>query len=277
MAILNSSGTSVVTYTYDAWGRLLTTSGSMASTLGVHNPLRYRGYVYDTESGLYYLQSRYYNPELGRFINADALASTGQGILGNNMFAYCNNNPIIAADPKGEWLNVVIGAGIGAIAGLIGQVISDVVTSVVTQTPTISNWQTYAGAAIGGAAGGAVLATTGNVNAANAVTGFATTGTAQTLEKVTGVNDRSWEEIGTNSARDGAVSLALGSFLSGIPNVTTGKNSMMAVYQSGLTKLRNDVAKTMSTSVMAKGLVASVAGGLYLDGYYGLMQARPAN
>lgn len=101
MAILNSSGTAVVQYTYDAWGKLLSTTGSMASTLGLYNPLRYRGYVYDTELGLYYLQSRYYNPTWGRFINADALVSTGQGILGNNMFAYCNNNPVNYADESG--------------------------------------------------------------------------------------------------------------------------------------------------------------------------------
>jgi RHS repeat-associated protein len=73
----------------------------MKDTLGLYNPLRYRGYVYDTESGLYYLQSRYYNPEWGRFINADALISTGQGILGNNLFAYCLNNPIIYYDSMG--------------------------------------------------------------------------------------------------------------------------------------------------------------------------------
>ena len=78
VALLNASGTAVVTYTYDAWGKLLDTSGTLASTLGALNPLRYRGYVYDTETGLYYLQSRYYDPEVGRFINADAFASTGQ-------------------------------------------------------------------------------------------------------------------------------------------------------------------------------------------------------
>ena len=72
-----------------------------AADLGLYNPLRYRGYVYDNESSHYYLQSRYYDPALGRFINADAFASTGQGILGNNMFAYCNNNPIIRADQTG--------------------------------------------------------------------------------------------------------------------------------------------------------------------------------
>ena len=101
VAILNSAGSAVVNYTYDAWGKPLTTTGSKASTLGQDNPLRYRGYVYDSETQLYYLQSRYYNPEWGRFINADALVSTGQGVLGNNMFAYCNNNPANCVDTTG--------------------------------------------------------------------------------------------------------------------------------------------------------------------------------
>ena len=101
VAILNSSGAAVVTYTYDAWGNILTTTGTQASTLGTHNPLRYRGYVYDQETGLYYLQSRYYNPALGRFICAASLVSTGQGILGNNMFAYCLNNSVNCIDPTG--------------------------------------------------------------------------------------------------------------------------------------------------------------------------------
>ena len=66
------------------------------------NPLRYRGYVYDNETQFYYLQSRYYDPEIGRFLNADALVSTGQGILGNNMFAYCLNNPVNMGDAAGN-------------------------------------------------------------------------------------------------------------------------------------------------------------------------------
>ena len=79
----------------------------MANTLGAVNPLRYRGYVFDSETQLYYLQSRYYDPELGRFINADALVSTGQGILGNNMFAYCGNNPATTVDPSGNaWCKI---------------------------------------------------------------------------------------------------------------------------------------------------------------------------
>ena len=102
LAILDDDGAEVVTYTYDAWGNILTTGGSMASTLGAYNPLRYRGYVYDRETGLYYLQSRYYNPTIGRFINADTFVSTGQGILGHNMFAYCKNNPVLYSDSTGN-------------------------------------------------------------------------------------------------------------------------------------------------------------------------------
>jgi len=100
--ITDSTGTLVVSYTYDAWGKPLSITGSMADTLGVLNPLRYRGYVYDTETGLYYLQSRYYNPEIGRFINVDSFVATGQGLLGYNMFAYCGNNPISRYDPTGK-------------------------------------------------------------------------------------------------------------------------------------------------------------------------------
>ena len=121
MGIRDSSGTLVVRYYYDAWGRLLSTTGSKASTLGVHNPLRYRGYVYDTETGLYYLQSRYYDPEMGRFISADEYLSTGQGVLGINMFAYCRNDPVIYLDTTGNAIETVfdiisLGASIAEVS-----------------------------------------------------------------------------------------------------------------------------------------------------------------
>ena len=95
--LVTATGSPAATYRYNAWGKLYSQSGTMATI----NPLRYRGYYYDTETGFYYLRSRYYDPTNYRFINADSYASTGQGFLGYNMFAYCNNNPIIYTDDTG--------------------------------------------------------------------------------------------------------------------------------------------------------------------------------
>ena len=96
-------GTVVVEYTYDAWGNVLSTTGLYADTLGVNNPIRYRGYYYDFETGFYYLQSRYYDPAIRRFINADGYVNANGDLLGFNLFAYCGNNPVMGYDPTGEW------------------------------------------------------------------------------------------------------------------------------------------------------------------------------
>ena len=94
VAILDSSKNVVVSYVYDAWGRPISCSGTMANTLGKINPFRYRGYVYDEETGLYYLRSRYYSIETCRFANADIL-------LYDNLFSYCDNSPIDFCDVNG--------------------------------------------------------------------------------------------------------------------------------------------------------------------------------
>ena len=96
--LVTESGAVVASYEYDAWGNILSQSGSMADV----NPLRYRGYYYDSETSFYYLQSRYYDPATRRFINADSYATTGQGLLGANMFAYCRNSPVIRIDLYGK-------------------------------------------------------------------------------------------------------------------------------------------------------------------------------
>ena len=88
---------SVATYEYDAWGNILSSSGRLAEI----NPLRYRGYYYDNETGFYYLQSRYYDPVNRRFINADGLISSNWSFSGLNMFAYCENDPVGRSDPSG--------------------------------------------------------------------------------------------------------------------------------------------------------------------------------
>ena len=94
VALLNGAGNVVVSYVYDAWGAPIGKSGSMAETLGSVQPFRYRGYVFDEETGLYYLRSRYYNPRWGRFVNADTIVT-------NNLFLYCLNSPNVQIDSSG--------------------------------------------------------------------------------------------------------------------------------------------------------------------------------
>ena len=121
----------------------------------------------------------------------------------------------------------------GAVIGVAGQIVSDLATSVLNGKLSFSNWQTYAGAILGGAIGGAVLGSTGNVNLANAVAGATTTGIGMSLEKLTGCSDKSWAEISANAVVDGTISYGLGK-LPGVKNITAGKNNMSAVYKSGL-------------------------------------------
>ena len=107
LAILNYQGSVVARYTYDVWGKLIAVKNNdgAAITSNTHvahlNPFRYRGYMYDKETGFYYLRSRYYDPEVGRFLNGDVLVSTGQGLAGYNMFAYCGNDPVNRIDTSG--------------------------------------------------------------------------------------------------------------------------------------------------------------------------------
>ena len=111
VAVYDDRGVMQISYVYDAWGNFTTTFHDECtySDNVALNPFLYRGYYYDAELGMYYLQSRYYDPTIGRYINADGYISTGQGLLGYNMFAYCGNNPVNRVDPEGKsWIAVAI-------------------------------------------------------------------------------------------------------------------------------------------------------------------------
>ena len=108
IGILNQAGQKIVSYTYDPWGKVLSVDGSEASTIGQFNPIRYRGYYYDTETGFYYLQSRYYDPITRRFLNADGIVGANQDAICYNLFAYCSNNPIMLTDESGNRVNMAL-------------------------------------------------------------------------------------------------------------------------------------------------------------------------
>jgi RHS repeat-associated protein len=99
----------VAKYNYDAWGKVLSVtnaSGTVqtsASFIGNINPIRYRGYYYDVETGFYYLQSRYYDPETGRFVNADNIVpKLSETMQDYNLYAYCADDPVNNEDPTGD-------------------------------------------------------------------------------------------------------------------------------------------------------------------------------
>ena len=129
VAVIDFAGAEAATYSYDGWGNLLTTGGYDAN-LASRNPLRYRGYYYDSETALYYVSSRYYDPDIGRWINADTtdVLSLPYYHLGQyNLFSYCNNNPVNDRDDDGQlsWLAkiaigaaaIAIGVGVTALTG----------------------------------------------------------------------------------------------------------------------------------------------------------------
>ena len=151
VCIVDSSRNTVASYTYDPWGKIISSSGTLADI----NPLRYRGYYYDSETGFYYLQSRYYDPEIGRFINADSYASTdATGLLSTNMFAYCENDPVNKSDPTGEVAPILVAMAGGALVGIAEQFMTDVIYAMVTGQSLdacFSSVGTYVSSAVGGA------------------------------------------------------------------------------------------------------------------------------
>lgn len=197
IGLVDSNGTKMVSYSYDAWGKPISKTGTLANTLGKLNPFRYRGYIFDEETGLYYLHSRYYNPNLCRFINADDVESLGADgdINGYQLFIYCMNDPVNNKDEAGSWslpnwAKVAIGAALIVGAAVVATVATGGVACFA------------AGAAIGAAKG-----------AVSGAIGGAITGAIQSR-----IETGSWDgalEAAVDGAADGFLGGAIGGFITG--------------------------------------------------------------
>ena len=160
VALIDSSGSLAAEYTYNAWGAPLTMpyggagAGAVWPPIAELNPLRYRGYYYDAETGFYYLQSRYYDPKIGRFINADSQLDTAIS-SGLNLFSYCENNPVNMADPTSHWPKLSQIFTAVAVAAVVVAAVAATVVTCGAAAPAL--------AAVGGgiiSAGAAATATT---------------------------------------------------------------------------------------------------------------------
>ena len=153
IGLVDAEGNMVVQYSYDSWGKLLGITGSMADTIGVQNPFRYRGYYYDNETGMYYLKSRYYDPELRRFISIDRLEilEAKQDLYDKNLYAYCDNNAPARVDVDGNlWIAALIGAAVNVVScGIAAKVTGQSYTGKdifwAAVSGAASGWNPYAG------------------------------------------------------------------------------------------------------------------------------------
>lgn len=142
LGILDNQKNMVVSYKYDSWGNLIsiedTWNGGKVTDpnhVGIVNPYRYRSYRYDEETGLYYLNSRYYNPEWGRFLNADDVLMESGSIIDNNLYVYCMNNPINLSDPNG---NFAISAFLKTVGNVVKKAVQTVATALTKALPDYS-------------------------------------------------------------------------------------------------------------------------------------------
>ena len=308
VGIYSTEGKQIARYSYDAWGNqkveYLNNSGEFVAIekdfeynntsdinrfIAYKNPFRYRSYYYDFETGLYYLNSRYYDPEICRFINADNIGNidaTQVVINGLNLYAYCLNNPVNTSDENGDipkWLKwifkalaivatvvvcvaaatVTAGAGlgiigaalttgfIGAAASMTGQLISDIGTSIVTGDWYMSSFNDYFGAALGGFVGGTIAGASGNFALGF---GFAD-GISSTIVSI--LNGENVGEALLKGIGSFIIGYTMGSLFGGtkLSGITKGRGSNFAVFKAGLTKMIKYFSK-MSSKVVLKGYVA---------------------
>ena len=181
VGLIDSSNKVVVRYQYNSWGKVTSSEDTSGVSLATLNPFCYRKYVYDPETGLYCLGSRYYDPEVGRFVNADdpgTIFAKPQELYNKNLYAYCDNNPIIREVQEGTLWGLLVAMGFGAVIGLGIQYANDVVTNIIdgkTGTDVFKARSTvfdYAATAISGALAATAVGRAGQIIGNAAISGI---------------------------------------------------------------------------------------------------------
>lgn len=235
IGIYNGDGVLRAQYKYDSWGNVLSVTDengnaiTSATHVGNLNPFRYRGYYYDTESGFYYLMSRYYDPVTHRFINADTYDTllSDENLSNKNLFSYCGNNPVNNSDPTGELWNVLAGALIGGFANGIIEVAGQIISG---KGFSELDWGAIGIEFVSGLAIGALSGATLNptlVCAANGVIGAG-------RSALYGIkNGDSLETIAYNSAKDGLISAGLSSIKPISNKLVNGNGKHLQLSKAG--------------------------------------------
>ncbi len=240
---MDASGNQVAAYTYGPYGKVLTAEGPLAET----NPLRYRGYYYDSETGFYYLQSRYYDPQTGRFINADSYAGTGQGILGYNMFSYSMNSPVILQDSAGRSATLA-GGIVGGFFGFIGALSSEM-----SNEDSEIRWDKVWDCTISAAGAGAAAGFIADVSIATCGAGAAIFISAAGGSVLSGVNSFYTQQTLTGTVDYGKV--MSDALIGGVTNgLCTGTSSSLVPVAKGV---KNGIkyATTQLTTELTPGLL----------------------
>lgn len=261
-------------YEYDSWGNLIQIkTPSAAGEIGYLNPLRYRGYYYDSETGFYYVSSRYYDPEIGRFINADsAISGVGGDVRGYNMYSYCFNNPVNMSDPTGDWPKWVETA-----AKVVSVAVAVVAVGVLATQVAAVAAGTLVGAAAGKAVFGAAVAVGAALSGINGAVANSKKGNSYFNGYVGGATGGLIQGLSSKTPQGviagGGIGVTTGTFITdALNNIDPDSSNSSARQMMG--NALSSGGKALITSSMTAGVGAGVGGVNY---HTGVIEGAVAN